>query len=98
MAGDAAHGFAEKTEAGRDAMPGRGAGRVRQRYQIESATLVADGEGAADDLVEFFEGQELGDGQFADGNDEVRLKQIDLVVHPTRAVADFIRRRNSIAA
>src|SRR3954466_6801509 len=69
-----------------------------QRNKVEGAALVPNGEGPADDLVEFFERQELGDGKLADRNEQRRPEQIDLVIHPGGAVPDFIRRWNAIAA
>jgi hypothetical protein len=97
MALDPAHGFAKKAETGWNAMPGRSSGWMGKRNQIKSATLPPDLEGAAYDLVEFLEREELGDGEFADGNDELRSQKVDLVVHPGRAISDFVRRRDAVA-
>src|SRR5437762_10146235 len=79
-------------------MPRRSARRMRQRNQIEGASFVADPERSANDFVEFFERKKLRDGEFADGNDEIGLKQIDFVVHPTRAISNFVWRGNAVAA
>src|SRR2546423_9857684 len=90
--------FTQQTETGRNAMPGRGAGRMRQRNQIEGAAFIANLKRAADDFVQFFKGKKLRDSEFADGNQKFGLEQIDFVIHPGRAVTDFVRRRNPIAA
>ena len=66
----------------RYSMPGRRAGRVRQRNQIEASTGTPDAKRATDDLVEFLDRDELRDRQFADRNDETRLQDFDLAVEP----------------
>jgi len=93
-----AHRFPQQIDTGRDAVPRRCAGGMGQRDEIERAPLIPDCETAADDFVEFFERQELGDGEFADRNDQRRSQQIDLVVHPGGTVSDFVRRWNAISA
>ena len=79
-------------------MPWRRAGRVGQRNQVEGALPVPNPNGSSDDFVEFFQGKKLGDREFADGDNELGPEQIDLVVHPRRAVSDFVRRWNAVAA
>lgn len=98
MTGDAPHGFTEQAQAGWNAMPGRGAGGMRERDKIEGAALVANGKRAANYFVEFFERKKLRDGEFADGDDQLGSQEIDLVVHPGRAIPNLIRRGNAIAA
>jgi hypothetical protein len=71
---------------------------MRQWNQIEDAAFIANPKQSADDFVQFFEREKLRDGEFADRNQELGLKQIDLVVHPGRAITDFVRRGNAIAA
>src|SRR2546421_1801391 len=41
---------------------------------------------------------ELGDGQSPNRNNEPRLQYFDLIIHPGRAIADLIWRRNSVGA
>ena len=41
---------------------------------------------------------ELHDRQSADGNNETRLQNPNLIIHPQRTVANIIRRRDAIAA
>ena len=55
-----------KSDSRRDAMPGRGAGGMGQRNQVEGAAVAAQLERAADDFVELLEGKELRDRKFAD--------------------------------
>ena len=69
-----------------------------ERDKIEGAMPVTNGEGAADDLVELFYREELRDGEFADGDDQLRSQKIDLIVDPGRAIPDLVRRRNAVAA
>jgi hypothetical protein len=70
---------------------------MRKRYQIEGSSFVTYSERPADDFIEFFEWKKLSDGEFADGNDEIGLEQIDLIVHPARAISNFVRAGNSVA-
>ena len=71
---------------------------MRQRDYFEGATVAADLETAPDDFVQFFEREELRDRKFADGDDESRLQQIDLIIHPGRTIPDLVRRWNAVAA
>ncbi|MEY2483232.1 MAG: hypothetical protein QOK24_1760 [Verrucomicrobiota bacterium] len=70
---------------------------MRQRDYFEGATVAADLKTAPHDFVQFLEREELRDRQFADGDDESRLEQGDLRIHPSRTIPDFIRRWNAIA-
>src|SRR4051812_48645557 len=70
---------------------------MRQRNQLKRTPFITDPEGSPDDFIELFEWKKLGDGQLADGNDEIGLEQIDLVVHPARAISNFFRSRNAVA-
>jgi len=71
---------------------------VWERDEVENAVLVSNGKGAANDFIEFFERQKLGNGEFADWDDQFGTQEIDLVIHPGRTVPDFVRRRNPIPA
>ena len=62
--------------------PSRRAARMRQRDQVKWDAVVVNGKPAADHRVEPFEGDELRDRELADRDDEMRLQQRDLVVHP----------------
>src|ERR1044072_6379998 len=98
MAGDAAHGLAQEPESRRHPMPGRSAGWMRQGDNIERAPVAVQRERAADHFVELLEGKKLRDREFSYRNDKLRLQEIDFIVHPGRAISDFIRRRNAVAA
>ena len=63
-------------------MPGRCAGWVRQRDKIDSRARSLDLEFSANNDVESFDGDELGNGQFAHWNREARTQNRELVVHP----------------
>src|SRR5687768_6402301 len=79
-------------------MPGRGARRVRQGDQLEGSAVAAERERAAHDLVEFLEREELGDGEFAHGNDELRSQEVDFVIHPGRTIPNLVGRGDAVAA
>jgi hypothetical protein len=70
---------------------------MRQRDYFEGATVAADLKTAPHDFVQFLEREKLRDRKFADGDDESRLEQGDLSIHPGRTIPDFIRRWNAIA-
>ena len=68
-----------------------------QRDHIECAAVTTQPEGPPHDFVELLESNKLCDRKFADRNDELWLEKIDFIIHPARAIPDFIRRRNAIA-
>ena len=70
---------------------------MRQRDQVEGAAIAAQREGTPDDFSELFEGKKLGDRQFTDRDDEIRLEQVDLIIQPRRTIPDLVRRGNAIA-
>ena len=84
--------------AGWNFVPGRRAGWMRQRNQIEAVARMHDAKFAANYVLQFCAVDELHDGQSADWNDEMRSQDSDLTVHPRRAVANLIRPRNTICA
>jgi hypothetical protein len=59
---------------------------------------VFGGEGGADDGVEFVAGDELADGEFADGEDEVGLEDFHFGGKPAGAIFDFVGGGDTIAA
>jgi hypothetical protein len=69
-----------------------------QRNEFEGTAVVVQSKRSPDDFVELLESKELGDGEFADGNDQLWLEESDLVVHPGRTIPDLIRSRDAIAA
>ena len=73
-------------------------GWMRQRNEIEACSDSFHGETAADDIHPVSRSNELRDGQIADRNDKTRTQDFKFVVHPERAIANFLRARNAIAA
>ena len=88
----------KQVAAGWDAVPRRSARRMRQRNQIETMPGTPDFEAAADDRVEFRDRNKLRDRKFADRDDQIRLQDFDLCIQPRRAIANFLKRRDAIAA
>jgi len=91
-------GLFQEGFAGFDAMPGRRAGGVGQGNQVELVSDVGDAEGLADDGIQLLQRHELFDGEFADGQDKLRLEDFDLTMQPGGAIADFVGRRDTVAA
>ena len=79
-------------------VPGRRAGRMRQRNQVEAVAGTPDAKFAANYVFQFRTVDELDDSQSADGNNETRLQNANLIIHPQRAVANFIRRWHAVSA
>src|SRR6476646_3392220 len=79
-------------------MPGRRAGGMRQRNQIEAVVRMDDPKFAANYVFQFWTLDELHDRQSADGNNETRLQDPNLIIHPQLAVANLIRRRDTVGA
>src|SRR5262249_39300310 len=71
---------------------------MRQRNQVEAVARMHDAKFAANYLFQFCTVDELHDRKSADGNNETRLQNPNLTIHPQRAVANFIRRRDAIRA
>lgn len=71
---------------------------MRQRNEIEPMSRIFGGKGRPDDGIEFVAGHELANGQFAHGDDELRLQKIELRFQPVGAIQDFIRIGDAIAA
>jgi hypothetical protein len=98
MTRDFAHRFSEQFFSGRKFGPGRGAGRMWQRDQVETVAGAAAAEFATNHLREICAFDELRDGEAANWNDKSRLQNADFLLDPRRAISNFIRRRNTIAA
>src|SRR6516162_2768212 len=82
----------------RNLMPGRCAGRVRQRNQVETVAGVRAAKFAANYVFQFCTVDKLRDRQSADRNNETRLQNPNLIIHPESTVANLIRGWNAIAA
>lgn len=81
--------FLQEVAAGRNAMPGRRAGRMRQRNEIELLASTFDTKTTPDDLVEFPDRHELRDSEFADRDNEAGLQNFDFAVQPRRTIRDL---------
>ncbi len=84
--------------AGRNFVPGRCAGRMRQRNQFEAVAPMNNAKFAANYVFQFCTVDELHDRQSADGNNETRLQNPNLIIDPQRTVANFVRRRDAVGA
>ena len=84
--------------AGWNFVPGRRSGRMRQGNQIEALARMRDAKFAANHVFQFCTVDELHDRQSANGNNEPRLQDPNLVIHPRRTVANLIRCRDAIGA
>ena len=82
----------------RNFVPWRCSGRMRQGNYLKAMPGACDPEFSANHFLQFFAVDELLNRQPADGNDETWLQDSDLIVHPRRAIANFVRRRNAIGA
>jgi hypothetical protein len=71
---------------------------MRERNHIEGVSCSPDTKSAADHFFQLRAVKELHDGQSAHRNDEARLQNFDFIIHPRRAVADFIRSWNAVCA
>ena len=71
---------------------------MRQRNQIEAVARMHDAKFVANYVLQFCAVDELHDRQSADGNNETRLQNPDLIIQPQRTVANLIRRRHAVAA
>jgi hypothetical protein len=90
MAGDQFKRVLGECFAGWNFMPGRRAGRMRQRNQVEAVARMHDAKFAANYVFQFCAVDELHNRQSADGNNETRLQNPNLIIDPQRTVANFI--------
>jgi len=71
---------------------------MRQWNQVEPAPRVHDPKFVANYAFQFCAVDELRDRQASDRNNETRLQNLNLIIHPQRTVANLIRRRNTIGS
>jgi hypothetical protein len=71
---------------------------MRQRNQVEAVARMNDAKFAANYVFQFCTVDELHDRQAADGNNEARLQNPNLIIDPQRTVANFIWCRDAVAA
>ena len=79
-------------------MPGRRTGGMRKRNHVEAMPGTLNAKFAADHFFQLRTIDELCDSQPTDGNNEARQQNFDFIIHPGRAVANFVRSRNAIRA
>src|SRR4029077_11762416 len=84
--------------AGWNFVPGRCAGRMRQRNQVEAMVCMHDAKFAANYVLQSSAVDELHDRQSAHRNNETWLQNPNLVIHPQRTVANFIWCWNAVGA
>src|SRR6516225_7365044 len=77
-------------------MPGRCAGRMRQWNQVEAMARMRDAKFAANYCFQFCTVDELHDRQAADRDNETRLQNPNLIIHPQSTVANLIRGRDAV--
>jgi hypothetical protein len=82
----------------RNLVPGRGARRMRKRDHVETVPCALNTKSAADHFFQLRAVDELHNSQSAYRNNQTRPQNFDFIIHPGRAIADFIRSRNAICA
>ena len=90
--------FFEQFFPRRNFVPWGRARGMRQWNHIKAVFPACNPKFARDHFLEFCAVDKLHDSQSAYGNDETRLQNPDLIVHPWRAVADFVRCWNPISS
>src|ERR1700746_1066745 len=71
---------------------------MRQRNYVEMMPRTFYLKSAADYLLQFFAIDKLHDSQASHGNDKTRLQDLNLVVHPRRAITNLVWCRNAVGA
>src|SRR5260370_22171334 len=71
---------------------------MRQGNQVEAMARMRKAKFAANYVFQLCAVDELYDRQSADGNNETRLQDPNLIIHPQRTVANLIRRRDAVGA
>ena len=71
-------------------MPRRSAGWMGQRNQIEGSAIATDDEFSTNDILQLFEGNKLGGGESADSYHESWFQNCEFLVHPRRAISNFL--------
>src|SRR4029453_11361189 len=82
----------------RNLVPGRGAGGMRKRNAVEAMPGTLNAKFATDHFFQLRAIDELRNSQPTDGNDKAWPQNFDFIIHPGRAVVNFVRSRNAICA
>ena len=90
--------FSKQFFSGQNFVPWGRARGVRQWNHIEAMSSAFHSKFTRDHFLKFCAVDKLCDGQSAHRNDETRLQNSYLIVHPRRAVANFIRGWNAVCA
>src|SRR6266436_4318275 len=98
MARDEFERASGQSAAGRNFVPGRCTGRMRQRNYVKVMSGACYLEFSANYFLQSFAVDELRYSQASHGYDETWLQDLNLIVHPRRAVANLVRGRNAISA
>lgn len=69
---------------------------MRKRDEIEGKAFILDDEPATNDAIEFVHDDEPGNGKSANGNNESRTQDLQLIVHPGRTIRNLLRRWHAI--
>lgn len=69
---------------------------MRQRNQVENVIRAAHSKLPADHFFEVVAADKLRNGQSTNWNNQTRLQNRDLLVHPRSAISNFVRGRNAI--
>jgi len=69
---------------------------MRQRNQIKALSGAVRAKLATDNLLQLCEFDKLRDRESANRNNQTRLQDLDLFVHPGRTIANFVRCRHAI--
>ena len=71
---------------------------MRQRNQVETVSCTCDAEFPPNYFLQLCAIDELCDRQSANGNNETRPQNLNLIVHPGRAIANLVWRRDAVGA
>lgn len=79
-------------------VPGRCARGMRQRNQVEAMSRTCDSEFSPNYVFQLCAIDKLDNGQSTDRNDQTRPQDLNFIVHPGRAIANLIWRRDAVGA
>ena len=83
---------------GRNFVPGRCTRGMGQRNYVETVPCTCNTEFSSNYFLQFCAIDELRDRQSANGNNETRAQNSDFIIHPPRAIANLIWRRDAVGA
>ena len=69
---------------------------MRQRNQVEPVASMRNAKFVTNHVLQFCTVDKLNDRQSADGNNETRLQNPNLIIHPQSTVANLIRGRDAV--